>query len=151
MSCPGLIAHFFWAHPLSEYTTGYLFIHPQLGYFQISAFIKKKKKSCYMYPCASICVDISFQFILITTREVFPGGSEVKESTFSAGDLGSIPELGRSLEKEVASHSSILAWRIPWWEEPGRLQPMGSQRVRHNWATSLTQGAWLLVRVCVVL
>ena len=85
-----------------------------------------------MYPCASICVDISFQFILITTREVFPGGSEVKESTFSAGDLGSIPELGRSLEKEVASHSSILAWRIPWWEEPGRLQSMGSQRVRHN-------------------
>ena len=36
------------------------------------------------------------------------------------------------LEKEMASHSSILAWKIPWTEEPGRLQSMGSQRVRHN-------------------
>ena len=37
-----------------------------------------------------------------------------------------------SLEKEMATHSSILAWRIPWREEPGGLQSMGSQRVRHN-------------------
>ena len=36
------------------------------------------------------------------------------------------------LEEEMAIHSSILAWRIPWAEEPGRLQSMGSQRVRHN-------------------
>ena len=36
------------------------------------------------------------------------------------------------LEKEMATHSSILAWRIPWTEEPGGLQSMGSQRVRHN-------------------
>ena len=41
------------------------------------------------------------------------------------------------LEKEMATHTSILAWRIPWTEEPGRLQSMGSQRVRHDWATSL--------------
>ena len=37
------------------------------------------------------------------------------------------------LEKGMVTHSSILAWRIPWTEEPGRLQSMGSQRVRHNW------------------
>ena len=36
------------------------------------------------------------------------------------------------LEKEMATHSSILAWKIPWTEEPGRLQSMGSQRVRHD-------------------
>ena len=36
------------------------------------------------------------------------------------------------LEKEMATHSSILAWKIPWTEEPGRLQSMGPQRVRHN-------------------
>ena len=36
------------------------------------------------------------------------------------------------LEKEMATHSSTLAWRIPWTEEPGRLQSMGSQRVRYN-------------------
>ena len=37
-----------------------------------------------------------------------------------------------SLEKEMATHSSILAWKIPWTEEPGGLQSMGSQRVGHN-------------------
>ena len=42
------------------------------------------------------------------------------------------------LEKEMAPHSSTLAWRIPWTEEPGRLWSMGSQRVKHNWATSLS-------------
>ena len=42
------------------------------------------------------------------------------------------------LEKEMATHSSILAWKIPWTEEPGGLQSMGSQRVGHDWATSLS-------------
>ena len=41
-----------------------------------------------------------------------------------------------SLENEMATHSSVLAWRIPWTEEPGRLQSMGSQRVWHDWTTS---------------
>ena len=43
------------------------------------------------------------------------------------GDPGSIPGSGRSLEKGMATHSSIPAWRIPWAEEPGGLQTMGSQ------------------------
>ena len=59
-----------------------------------------------------------------------------KESAYYVGDLGLIPELGRSLEKEMANYSSILAWEIPWTEEPGGLQSMGSQRVRHDWATN---------------
>ena len=42
------------------------------------------------------------------------------------------------LEKEMATHPSVLAWRIPWTEEPGGLQSMGLQRVGHDWATSLT-------------
>ena len=46
--------------------------------------------------------------------------------------------LGNFVEKEMATHSSILAWRIPWMEEPGGLQSTGSQRVGHNWATSLS-------------
>ena len=116
----------------------------------------------------------------------FPCGSASKESACSAGDLDSIPRLGRytgegkgytpqygnperlsfinrasliaqlvvknlptvqetrflslgrenPLEKELTTHSSILAWKIPWTEEPGRLQSMGSQRVRHDWATN---------------
>ena len=52
-----------------------------------------------------------------------------------------IQPLGREypLEKEMATHSSILAWRIPWTEEPGSVQSMGSQRVRHDWATKQQQ------------
>ena len=48
----------------------------------------------------------------------FPRGLNSKESACSIGDLGSIPGSGRSPEKEMATHSSILAWRIPWTEEP---------------------------------
>ena len=40
--------------------------------------------------------------------------------------------LSKLMEKEMVTHSSIFAWRIPWTEEPGRLQPMRSQRVRYN-------------------
>ena len=49
------------------------------------------------------------------------------------------------LEKEMATYSSILAWRIPWTEEPGRLQSTGSQRVGHDWATSLTHSQKLVL------
>ena len=54
----------------------------------------------------------------------------VKNPPANAGDIrGSIPALGRSLEKKMATHSRILAWRIPWTEEPDGLQSRGSQRV----------------------
>ena len=62
----------------------------------------------------------------------FSGGSDGIVSAYNVGDLGSFPGSGRSPEKEMATHSSTLAWKIPWMEEPGRLQSMGSQRVRHN-------------------
>ena len=48
------------------------------------------------------------------------------------------------LEKGMATYSSILAWKIPWAEEPGRLQAMGSQRVGHNWATN-TRQQWVVI------
>ena len=50
----------------------------------------------------------------------------------NAGDKDMIPGLERNLDESMATHSDILAWRIPWTEEPGRLQSMGSQRVGHN-------------------
>ena len=50
------------------------------------------------------------------------------------------------LEKEMATHSSSRAWKIPWTEKPGRLQSMGSQRVRHDWVTSLHL-TYLLYRI----
>ena len=62
--------------------------------------------------------------------------SDGKESTCNAGDLGSIPGLFLDWEdppeKEMETHSSTLAWKIPWTEEPGGLQSMGSHSVGHN-------------------
>ena len=57
--------------------------------------------------------------------------SEGKASACSVGDPGSLG-WEDPLEKEMATHSSALAWKIPWTAESGRLQAMGSQRVRHN-------------------
>ena len=68
----------------------------------------------------------------------FPGGSEIKASACNAGDLGLTPGQEDPLEKEMATHSSILAWKIPWTEESGGLQSTGSQRVGHDPATSLS-------------
>ena len=65
----------------------------------------------------------------------FPHGSDSKEFARNAGDLGSIPGGKDPLEKEMVTHSSILAWRIPRTEELGKLQSIGSQRVRHDWKT----------------
>ena len=87
---------------------------------------------------------VSFQrhFIHMQTNihihRYFPGGSDSKVSAYNVGD--GVRSLGQEdpLEKEMAPHSSTLAWKIPRMEEPGRLQSTGSQRVGHNWATSLT-------------
>ena len=66
----------------------------------------------------------------------FPSGSVGKESACNAKDLGSVPRLEiKPVEKEIATHSSTLASRIPWTEESGKLQSMGSQRVGHDCPT----------------
>ena len=62
------------------------------------------------------------------------------ESCFFSNLPGSITY---SLEKSMAPHSSTLAWQIPWTEGPGRLQPMASLRVRHNWGTSLSLSTFM--------
>ena len=61
-----------------------------------------------------------------------PGDSDGKESACNSGDPDSIDPT----EKGLATYSSILAWKIPWTEEPGGLQSMGSQRVGHDWGTN---------------
>ena len=65
----------------------------------------------------------------------FPGGSVVKESPTNAGDTGdtsSIPGLGRSLEEDLRTRSSILVWKIPWTEESCGLQSLGLQTAGHD-------------------
>ena len=61
------------------------------------------------------------------------------ECACSAGAVGLISESGRSPGKEIANHCSILAWGIPWIEEPGGLQSTGLQRVTHNLVTKQQQ------------
>ena len=58
----------------------------------------------------------------------FPGGSAVKKLPANAGDIGSIPRWEDPLEKEMATPSSILVWKIQWTEEPGRLKPWDHKR-----------------------
>ena len=60
----------------------------------------------------------------------YPGGSDGKESACNAGDLGLIPGQENQLERGMDNQSSILTCRIPWTEEPGRLQSIGSKRIR---------------------
>ena len=67
---------------------------------------------------------------LVNVHKGFPVDSDSDESACNAGDPGSIPGLGKILEKGMATHSNTLAWRISWTEEPGRLQSMVLQRVR---------------------
>ena len=87
----------------------------------------------------------ALQFISITAHHCLsyllnahPGGSEGKASACDVGDPGSIPGSGRSPGEGNGTHSSILAWRIPWTKEPGGLQSIGLQRVGCNSATTLS-------------
>ena len=58
----------------------------------------------------------------------FPGGSTTQNLPINAGDMGSIPGLGKFPEKEMAIHFSILAWKNPWTVEPGGPQSMRLQK-----------------------
>ena len=69
---------------------------------------------------------------LLIILKGFPGGSDGKESACKAEDLGLIPESGRSPGEGNGYPLSILAWRIPWKEESGKLQSLGSKRVGHD-------------------
>ena len=69
---------------------------------------------------------------MVTEKGVFPGGSAVKNLPAMLAIW--VQSLGQDdpLEKEMAAHSNVLAWRIPWTEEPDGLQSVGSQRVKHE-------------------
>ena len=64
-----------------------------------------------------------------------PGGSDGKESAYNAGDMGSTPGLGRPPEEGNGNPLQYSCLRLPWTEEPGRLQSNGSKRVRQDWVT----------------
>ena len=97
---------------------------------------KWKYTSANVKDCKAIPIAI-LRFRILECVWSFPGGSEVK--CLPGMWETWVRSLGREdpLEKEMATRCSTLAWRIPWREEPGGLQSTGSQRVGHDWATSL--------------
>ena len=80
-------------------------------------------------PCSSINFEPLLLGVFRFRISVFFFFFFFLEFMYSYGDL---------MEKAMAPHSSSLAWKIPWMEEPGRLQSMGSLKVRHDWVTSLS-------------
>ena len=88
-------------------------------------FAETWKDDSWCYADSVIMVKTLGYYLLIIR---LPGGTVVKNFPANAEDSDLIPRLERSLEKEMATHSSILAWEIPWTEEPDRLQSMGSQK-----------------------
>ena len=88
---------------------------------------------CWVSPCWAVTPFVNLRSRGHLSQVVLV----VKNPPAKAGDPGdvvSISELERFPEEGVATHSSILAWRILWTEEPGRLQSLGSQRARHDWS-----------------
>ena len=99
--------------------------------FTFCLFYHSKFFSC-VFCVVSPCLDSSIfwghisVFLSLTLLKDFSSGSDSEESACSARDPNSIPRLVRSLEKEMATLSSVLAWRLPWTEKPGGLQSIGS-------------------------
>ena len=102
--------------------------------------IYKKRKlwvPCKLCDYSGLWLLLSGLWLLYSGLWGFPCGSDSKESAWNAGDPGLIPCGEDSLEKGMTTHSSILAWRIPWTEEDvGGLQSMGLQRIRHDRGTN---------------
>ena len=102
------------------------------GYISGKEVTRNKIDSCNDYCKAS---NISF-LKCIEIKSRFADGSDGKESVCNAGDWVLSLSQKDPLEKRLATHSHVLAWRIPRTDEPGRLQSTGPQRLRHDSATN---------------
>ena len=85
-----------------------------------------------VYSLTKFLILLFNKYIFGAHSKGFPGGSGVKTLPVSIEDAGSTPELKDLLEEELATCSSILAWKIPETGGPAGLQSIGSQRVRHD-------------------
>ena len=89
-----------------------------------------------------ICFYVFLYLRFVSDKKSFPGGLDSKESACNAETQVWFLDQEDPLEKGMITHSTIFAWKIPWIDEPCRLQSMGLQRVRHDWATN-TFTLWL--------
>ena len=94
--------------------------------------LSRERRPAYMEERMSAYIWQASIFYSPASKMDFPGGSDSKASATMRETW--VQSLGREdpPEKDMATHSSILAWKIPWTEEPGRLQSMGSQRLGHD-------------------
>ena len=92
----------------------------------LSIRLARLKSQEYRFGCET------FSSLLSSTLPLYPG-LPTEQDTLPVGVASVLVE-----EKAMANHSSTLVWKIPWTEEPGRLQSMGSLWVRHDWVTSLS-------------
>ena len=92
--------------------------------------------SSTQFPSPKSFVSLFIFIMCPTSFQGFLSGSDGKESSCNAGNLGSISGSGRFPGEGNGNPPSILAWEIPWTEEPSGLQSMGMQRVRHDWVTN---------------
>ena len=105
-----------------------------LGSVFIFCILAWKRMPFFFHSILCLGVETVFWGGVKSARD-FPGGtSGTPANAGDARDVGRSLGQGDPLEKGVATHSRILAWRIPRMEEPGRLQPMGQKRVRHDWS-----------------
>ena len=91
----------------------------------------------YTYVCVCVYIYIYIYTHIYICLVDFQGGASGKEPVCKAGDIrdsGLNPSREDPLEEGIVAHSSILVWRIPWTEENGGLQSIGSQKVRHGWS-----------------
>ena len=92
-------------------------------------------------------VRMTVSLLCVSLIRFHPWSSVVKNLPATAGDtrgMGSLPGSESALEYEMANHSSILAWKIPWTEEPGGLESRGSQRVKQNHTSSGSSFSFLI-------
>ena len=107
-----------------------------------------KVSNVLLSPCSLFSDSLFWLWIrtLVITRD--PPESSKTVMSFQSqliNTLNHVCNLISPLPASLATHSSIFAWRIPWTEKPGGLQSMGSQRVRHDWATTHTQLVWCII------
>ena len=139
-----------WYHPIissSVVPFSCLQSFPALGSFPMSQFFTSGGQSIGVSASASVLpMSIQDWFSLgltgwiLQSKELSRVFSNTKFKSISSSVLSFLfsPPLTSILEKAMAPHSSTLAWKIPWVEEPGRLQSMGSLRIKHDWVTWLS-------------
>ena len=110
----------------------------ELGWFEIRTEFWISQIACLQCPCTPKPKYLLKYFIRKLFFLIRASLMAQMVKNLPAMQETRIQSLGREdpLEEGIATHSSILAWRIPWMEEPGGLQSMGPQRVRHDWATN---------------